>query len=176
MTTLPNTFNPLITRIEEMFLSGSGTSPYTISTVSYSLDNYYEDKTQEGLAQATLYRPEIKVKILSFDNANAWLQPNTKTMYDIDIGIDIAVHLDSRLLKTQRSTIETQVSNEALKIQKALTYPQNLVSTSAGDLTGLSSGRLQFEGFRNPKFDYKNSVATATVLFSGKIALSNSLQ
>lgn len=176
MTALSNNFTPLITAIEETIVSGSGTSPYVITTGSYSLEGYYEDRTSQGLAQDVLYKPQLRIKIESFDDAKAWLQPNTKTMYDVDLSVNIAYHLDSKVWKTQRTYLETQLVNEAMKIQKALSYPQNLVSTSAGSLTGLASGRLKFEGYRNPKYDYTNGVATATVLFSCKCALSNSLQ
>lgn len=172
--TLPINFYPLINAIELTILSGSGVnSTYTIPTGSYSMDWWYENRAQEGLAQDTLTRPQIRVKINSFKDSNAWLKPNTKTMYDVNIGVEVAYHLDSKILRNKRTEIETKVANDSVIVQNALAYPQNLLTSSLGP-TGLVSGRLTFDGYINPKFDYSNSVATAQINFTGKVALSNS--
>lgn len=174
MPNMPNNFTPMILAIEDAFVSGSGTSPWVLTANSMSLGWFYENRTQEGLAQDTLVKPQIKIKINSFEDANAWLQPNMHTMYNVEIGIDMAYHLDSKLLRAKRREIETRVANDAIKIQRTMNYQQNLLSGSGG-YTGLVSGMLKFDRYTNPKFDYTNSVATATCIFTGKIVLSASL-
>lgn len=169
--TLPTSFSPLINSIETALLSGSLIYPITSSvSTTGSLNNFYENRSQEGLAQDTLVRPQLRIKINNFKDANAWFKPNKKVMFDTNIGIDLAWHLDSKLLRTKRSEIETMVPNAAVKIQNSLCYPNNLLSSSLG-WTGLASGRLNFEGYTNVKYDYVNSVATAQILFSGKVAM-----
>ena len=172
--TLPNNFNNLVYAIETHLVSGSGLYPNIIPTGSYSLNWYYENRDASGLSQDSLAKDQLRVKINSFSDANAWLQPNTKMLYDVEIAVDIATHLDSKILKNRRSDIETGLANKSLGIQRTLTDPFTMLTGSSGNETGLVSGRLQFIRYQNPKFDYVNSVATATCLFSGKVALSRS--
>lgn len=173
MTNLPNSFTPLINAVENHLISGSGVYPYTVSSSYYSLNWFYENRSQEGLSQDTLTKPQLKVKINSFQDANAWFKPNTKTMYDVEIGIDMAYHLDSKVLKNKRSQLETLVPNDAILIQRCLCNPSTMLTSSLGP-TGLCSGRLKFDRYTNVKYDYQNSVATAQVIFTGKVVLTNS--
>lgn len=171
--TNPTTFKPLIDTIEYALLSGSS-AIYPISSSYYGSSYFYEARTQEGLSQDTLVKPQIRAAIRSFEDAKAWLQPNTQTMYDVEIGVELAYHLDSKVLKSKRTEIETKVASDAVAIQKTLTYPGNLLTSSLdGSNTGLVSGRLQFVRYTNPKADYINSVYTALVLFNGKVCLLN---
>lgn len=169
--TLPTSFSPMINAIETALLSGSLIYPIptTVSTTG-SLDTYYENRAQEGLSQDTLTRPKLRVKITDFKDSNAWFKPNQKVMFDTNVAIELAWHLDSKILRSKRSEIETNLPNAAVRIQNSLCYPNNLISSSMG-WTGLASGRLNFERYTNVKYDYTNSVATAQILFSGKVAM-----
>ncbi len=172
--TIPNNFSPMILAIEEVLLSGSGVYPYTIPTGSYSNDWYYEDRAVEGLSLDTLTKPGIRVKIEEVKDSQAWLKPNTKTMYDVQINIQLAYHLNSQFLKNKRSEVETSVVNNSIILQRALTFPNNLLTNSLSQSTGLASGRLNFERYGNVRYDYQNSLATAEVSFTAKVVLSNS--
>lgn len=171
--TLPTNFYPLMDAIETAFVSGSGLVPYTIATGSFSLNNYYPGRSTLDLAQDTLTRPQASVQLLSFKDANAWLKPNDKTMYDVEIAVRLAYHLDSRVLKDKRFIIEHNIANNAVYIAKCLQQLNNLTASFNYGYTGLCSGRLTFDRYTNIAMDYLNSIATADVLFTGKVILNN---
>lgn len=171
--TLPIDLFPLRQAMEEMLLSGSGISPYVVPTGSFSLDTYYENRLAEQLSFDSLTKPNINITFTNIQTIPAWFQPNAATMYSIEAKLDLAYHLDSRFLRTKRSYVETDVYNKSIVIGKAFRFPNNLLTTISGSATGLISGRFDDYKISSIRNDYENSVALASIIFSGKVVLSN---
>lgn len=168
----PTNFNNLTLRIEEMLISGSGVSPYTITTGSFSAKYWYEGRLDSQLASDALTGPIIKVKIEEFKPSEpSWVKPNAKEMFDVTVAIDIGVRMDSKVLPEKRREIETSMDNYGLEINKVLSHPQNLLETNSGLPTGLVSGRLKFTRCTNIKHSYESSIGTATMFFDGKVVI-----
>lgn len=164
---------PLRTAIEEILVSGSGTPPYVIPTGSFSLETYYEGRLNEQLSFDALIKPNLNITFTNVEDAVAWFQPNTQRLWNVELKIDMAYHADSRFLKSKRSYIETDVYNKGILIANALKYPNNLLTTISGSTTGLVSGRFEGGKISSVKNDYENSVALATITFTGKVCLLN---
>lgn len=175
--TNPNTFEPMIRSINEMLISGSGTTStsgsYTIATGSFSLDWWYHDRANRGLAIDVLSLPQLSVRFQSFADSKAWPRPNTKSMYDVEVIIDMAYNTDSKVLKSRRDAIRNQIMTDAHKIVKTLQYPGNLRTTADGTATGIVGGLLEFEDSEDFEWDSANSLLKGSLNFLGRVVLTN---
>ena len=169
----PSNFNNAIKAIEEVLISGKGTSPYVIPANTFDISWAYETRTEEGLSHDTLIQPQIRCKVSEITDHNAWLKTNTQIIYKVTFEIEVAYKLEASILQELRKEIETTVANSAPLIQKALTHPTNLTTTLANEETGIVSGRLKFLSFNNVRYQYTTGVALATFRFEGLICLVN---
>ena len=172
--TFPINYTPLKNAVLEMVLSGSGTHPYIVPTGSFSAHSWYENRPEELLAHDALTKPIIKVKTTEVRNQNRHFYPYNIRMRDVQVIVEVGYKLDSKVLKDLRYEIETNVVNGASYVERAMSYPGNLITDSLGQPTGLSSGMLQFDRITNIRYNYEQEVAFAQIIFNGVCTLSNS--
>lgn len=172
---LPIGYSPLMSAVNAIILDGSGSiSDKTIPAGTFSTDYWFEDRTYDGLSQDTLTKPSIRVKLDSFDSKDGPMQPTSVRKKNVNITVQLAWHLDSGILKQKRFEIEWIIPTTANKLENALSTPGALRYDPSGSNTGLSSGMLQLEKYTNVKYNYSLQVATADIVFSGIMFVSNS--
>lgn len=165
-------FLPLVNRIEELILSGAGNSR-TIPTGSFGLDYYYANKSPDLLATDALERPQLRVGIESFREARQSVNEyHDFVIYDVEITIDAAYHLDASELRNNRTTVETRAANDSHMLRKAICMPGNLDQTAAGTPTGAVSGRIEFVSYRITRIDYTKGLLQARTSFMGPVVLT----
>jgi hypothetical protein len=171
----PTTFTNFITSVEEMFVSQSGTSPYIISSGTYDLGWYYDGRSIVNLSRDVMYKPGCRIDFSFNKNPKHWHNPSNETMYDCKVSINVAYKVDSEIQRNNLTSIKAQLWNDYHTIQKALTYPGNLMYTSASGTTGLISGFLVDANNKpTPTIDFKQKVAWIQFVFNSKVVLSNS--
>lgn len=180
----PSNFTPLITRLNELFISGSGTNPtndpsvlgtYSIDSGSFDLSFFYDQRQNDGLAIQSLWKPQLNFKIQSIRPTSAWSQNYFEKMYDFTLQIDIGYFTDSKLMKSKRDLILQTITNDVVKIVKTLTFPGNLEQTIDGFETGLCGGCFFENSFNISEFvfDEENSLLKSSLTADAKIVLTN---
>ena len=168
---------PLITRIGEIMISGSGTSPYTITAGTFGLDWWYEGVDDvKRLAPHVLATPQAKITLTKMVDGKAWPRPSNQAMYNVEFEVALAYYTDSKILRNQKDKLASTIGNDIHKISKALQHPNNLRATNAGALTGLAGGLLEQQD-ENPEFEWnpEASVVTGKLVFTGFLVLSSSV-
>ena len=165
----------LYTRVGEIILSGSGTSPYTITAGSFTMDWWYQDREPPTLATHLLTKPQVRLELIRMTDAKAWPRPSNQTMYNIEFNVNLAYYTEAKLLRTAQAELAKTIGNDIHIISKALQHPNNLRATDAGALTGLGGGLLEMQDEDvNFEFDSEASVVVGELNFTGFLVLSSS--
>lgn len=172
-----SSFQPLITRIGEIMISGSGTSPYTIPTGSFSLEWWYSGLDDiKRLTPKALTTPQAKFEVVRMVDSEAWSKPSNQIMYRVEVEVGLAYYTDAKILKSARHDLETRIGRDVHRINKALSHPGNLLTTNGGTETGLAGGLLR-QMDEDPEFEWQpdNSIVAGTLNFTGWLVLSSSV-
>lgn len=165
----------LFTRIGEILISGSGTSPYTIPANTFSLEWWWDEREQETMTPHAITKPQINVQLSRMTDTRAWPKPSNQAMYSLEFELNMLYFTDSKLLRNVRGNLSKQIGNDIHLISKALQHPNNLRLTDAGAETGLAGGLLQMSD--EPvafEFDPDSSTVTGQLVFTGWLVLSSS--
>lgn len=166
----------LFTRVGEIFVSGSGTAPYTIPAGQFSLEWYYSGiDNPSKLAPHALTKPQINLELVRMVDNKAWPRPSNQTMYKVEFNINLAYFTKEKLLRGNRQQLSKEIGNDIHLISKALQHPNNLRATIAGAETGLAGGLLEMQDEdANFEFDPESSMVTGQLVFTGFLVLSSS--
>jgi hypothetical protein len=180
----PTTFQPLLTRLNEMFLSGSGVTPtndpnvsgtYAIATGSFDAQFWYEGKEVEALATSAIYKPQLKFSITQVSIPGAWNANYFEKLYNITLAVDMAYYTNAKLLKEKKDELMIELTTDVISIIKALTKPNNLTQTNASVDTGLIGGCFFDNSAAITEFVWnpETSLLTSRLTIDGKVVLAN---
>ncbi|MEQ8959773.1 MAG: hypothetical protein RLP02_17920 [Coleofasciculus sp. C2-GNP5-27] len=161
----------MVARIREVATQGLGNDSRIIPTDKFGYGNFSQGKDEDNLSRDTLGKPQIAVRIDRIVNPDAVNENSSFAVYDITVSLDLAYKLETALLESKRTEVETMIASDVHIVRRALSNPTNLQQTAAGADTGLASGRLHFIQAGPPSFNYEASLGTNTLTFEGKLFL-----
>lgn len=164
-----------LTAIQQVITEGLG-AVRTIATGSFGNWGAYEGASPETLGRAAVVKTQIRI------TPGPWTQNpgnhpshSDRTLIRIPYAIVGTWKVDDAGLFQNdewKSKVFRDMQRDMNTIRKALTGPANLNLTVAGDVTGLCSGLLIFDGTTGATLDLANRTATATMNFHGIMLLS----
>lgn len=137
----PSSYGPLLTRIREVIEQGKG-ARRALAVGAFGGAYAYAGRPEVSKAIDTLSAPQYTVRMGRKVNRNRINANASFTMEDTEILVDLVWNLDTSLARDVRERLETVVYDGERQVRGALTAPNNLKQTEAGENTGLPSGLL----------------------------------
>lgn len=167
--TFPTTFEHARDRICELLMSGSGTRP--IATGSLSLETAYPGISNEDIATAAKYRPQVEMQFNAFPDPESNLTPSNVSFYNLELVFKLYKALDTEQVKYWRNKVESDLEALAHEIRQVFEYPGNLETKADGTETGIIS-QFKYETMEK-ELDWPNKLGVLSIGFSAQAVLAN---
>lgn len=164
----------ILTRVREVMTTTAG-------IVKPIPANRFFGELQEGISDEEASRRAVPYARYDARVRNLGPHPNSPpslhslVLYKIEVEIVVVRHYDAQhaVIDATRDTTVALMAQDADVISQPLTFLNNLLATNDGDMTGLVSGCLKYEGSEVTRSDSSNNagVLEAVHRFSGVVTV-----